>query len=82
MTYFYQISYDEVRDDFYGVVDIIIDKKPVELFTIDSTKEMCQLIQTKVMNHIDDVEGLQKFLVRQEKLDKDDSLILIETPLY
>lgn len=82
MTYFYTISYDEVKDDFYGVVDIIIDKKSVTLYTIDSTHEMVELIKMKTMTHIDDVSGLEKFLIRQEKLDKDDCLMLIKTPLY
>lgn len=82
MTYFYTISYDEIKDDFYGVVDIVANGKYVTLFTIDTTEEMCDLIRTGVMKHIDDVGGLKAFLEGQEILTKDDSLTLIETTLY
>lgn len=82
MNYFYTISYDEKKDDFYGVVDITRDGKYIQMFTIDTTAEMCDLIKTGVMKHIDDVAGLKAFLEAQEILGKDDSLTLIETTLF
>lgn len=82
MTYYYTISYDERLDDFYGVVDIVTNGKYLTMYTIDTTAEMCDLIKTGVMKHIDDVNGLKAFLEAQEILGKDDSLTLIETTLY
>ena len=82
MNYFYTISYDEVKDDFYGLVDITSHGQLITLFTINSTAEMCDLIKTGVMSHIDDVKGLKSFLEAQEILGKDDSLTLIETTLF
>jgi hypothetical protein len=82
MNFFYTISYDEKKDDFYGVVDLTANNKYVTMFTIDSTDEMCDLIRTGVMKHIDDVVGLKSFLESQDILGKDDSLTLIETCLY
>lgn len=82
MKYTYTISYDENNDDFYGVVDIIKDGKYHTLFTIDNTQEMCQLIETGVMSHIDDIRGLKAFLEAQDLLGKDDSLVLVETMLF
>jgi hypothetical protein len=80
--YFYTISYDYHKDDFYGIVDIVHNARYLTMFTIDTTEEMCQLIRTGVMKHIDDVAGLKSFLEAQEILGKDDSLTLIETTLY
>lgn len=82
MNYYYTISYDDARDDFYAVVDIIKNGKLVIMYTIDTTAEMRELIQTGVMKHIDDIAGLKSFLEAQEILGKDDSLTLIETTLY
>jgi hypothetical protein len=82
MTFFYTISYDEKKDDFYGIVDIVNKGKYVTMFTIESTEEMCDYIKTGVMKHIDDVAGLKAFLEAQEILGKDDSIALIETTLY
>lgn len=82
MKYFYTISYDEVKDDFYGVVDTIQGGKYVTAFVIDDTKEMCDFIRTGVMTHIDDVKGLKSFLEAQNILSKEDSITLIETTLY
>lgn len=82
MNYYYTISYDEKQDDFYGVVDISFNGKHLIMYTIDTTAEMCDLIKTGVMKHIDDVAGLKSFLEAQEILAKDDSLTLIETTLY
>jgi hypothetical protein len=79
VDYFYTISYDNVNDDFYGVVDLVAQGKYVTMFTIDDTKEMCDLIRTGVMKHIDDIAGLKAFLEAQEILGKDDSLTLVET---
>jgi len=82
LAFFYTISYDERKDDFYGVVDVIQNGKYITMFTIDSTPEMCDYIKTGVMKHIDDVVGLKSFLEAQEILSKEDSLTLIETCLY
>ena len=82
LNFFYTISYDEKKDDFYGVVDVIQNGKYITMYTIESTAEMCDYIKTGVMNHIDDVVGLKSFLEGQEILGKDDSLTLIETCLY
>lgn len=82
LNFFYTISYDERKDDFYAVVDVVEKGKYITMFTIDSTPEMCDFIKTGVMTHIDDVVGLKSFLEAQEILGKDDSLTLIETCLF
>lgn len=81
-NFFYTISYDEKKDDFYGVVDIVTNGKYVTMYTIDTTAEICDYIKTGIMKHIDDVGGLKAFLEAQDILGKDDSLTLIETTLY
>lgn len=82
MNYLYTISYDETLDDFYGIVDLTVNGKYYPVFTIDTTKEMCDYLKTDVMRHIDDVVGLKSFLEAQNILKKDDTLTLIETVLY
>lgn len=82
MNYFYTISYDEKQDDFYGVIDIMIQGKNVELFSIDTTAEMCDYIATGVMKHIDDVDGLENFLKQQQYLSPEDNIIMVEATLY
>lgn len=76
MMYLYCIAYDSLMDDFYGVVEVNISGKMASLFSIEDTDEICDLIDTGVMKHIDDVEGLRKHLVNQHFLDKDDVLLL------
>lgn len=78
-VYVLYISYDEKRDDFFGMVNI---KSEEPIFTIDSTKEMIQYISTGIMKHVDDVEGLEKFLKKQGSMQEHDTLLMSEATLY
>lgn len=81
MTFYYYVSYDKKNDDFCGFVDSgSTNETPI--FTIDSTEEMIDYIKTGVMNHIDDVDGLEKFLLLQGFLNDGDTLLLSEHPLW
>lgn len=80
IIYHYYVSYDEERDDFYAQVDDGT-KNADPIFTIDSTEEMLSYIKTKVMSHIDDVDGLAAFLKKQNFLKKNDVILLSETPI-
>jgi hypothetical protein len=80
MTYYFTVSYDEIKDEFYGFVDKGKDDKSC-VFVIGDTKEMCDLIQTGVMEHIDDVDGLTSFLQAQDYLQQDDFILINETVL-
>lgn len=83
MQFFYYLSYDEKKDQFFGMVDDgSYDDKTEPIFTIDDTEEMVALIETGVMKHVDDVDGLFRFLVRQEILTDDDDLTIVEKALY
>lgn len=83
MQFFYYLSYDEKKDEFFGMVDDgSYDDKTEPIFTIDDTEEMVALIETGVMKHVDDVDGLFRFLVRQEILTDDDDLTIVEKALY
>ena len=82
ITYWYYISYDEVRDDFTGLVDLGPNTQGEPLYTIDTTREMCEYIKTGVMKHIDDVDGLAKFLKEQGFLQPEDTILLSEKPLW
>jgi hypothetical protein len=81
MTFYYYVSYDEKRDDFFAMVDTGA-KAEVPIFTIDTTAEVRDYIKTGVMKHIDDVDGLEKFLMEQGFLQPGDTLLLSETPLW
>jgi hypothetical protein len=61
-TWWLNISYDEKTDEFFADVD---DGDATTVFQIDDTNAMCELIFTGVMNHIDDVSGLTRHLIRQ-----------------
>ena len=80
-TYYYYISYDEKKDDFFGMIDS--GPKSVDpLYTIDSTEHMLELITDGIMNHIDDVDGLEKYLKKQGFMGEVDSLVLSEKMLW
>lgn len=80
MTYYYTISYDENKDEFFAYVDKG-DGDKQSIFFIESTEEMCDLISTGIMDHIDDVDGLLAFLQRQNFLKPDDDILINETVL-
>lgn len=81
MNYYYYLSYDEKKNDFFGMVDKG-GKGDTPLFTIDSTEEIRDYIKTGVMEHIDDVDGLEAHLMKQGFLKENDNLLLSETPLW
>lgn len=80
MTFYYHVSYDENTDEFFAMVDDGY-KTSGPIFTIDDTDEMVSLIETKVMEHIDDVDGLKDFLVKQDILKPEDDIMLVEKAL-
>lgn len=81
MTYYLTLSYDEYNDDFFAFVDRNEPGDVTNIFTIDSTQEMLELIETGVMNHVDDVDGLLKHLQQQETLKADDIILVNEKAL-
>lgn len=81
MTFYYHWSYDDRSDEFYAYVDDGT-KRSAMLYQIDDTKEVCDYIATGKMSHIDDVEGLAKFLVEQNFMVPGDILELVEEMLY
>ncbi len=80
MTYYLTVSYDEDTDEFFSYVDTGPNDK-TWAYVIETTEEMCALIQTGVMNHIDDVDGLHKFLVKQNIMKDDDTILINEMAL-
>lgn len=81
LTYHYYFSYDEIKDEFFAFIDDGTKKGNI-IFSIETTKEVCDYIKTGVMNHIDDTEGLEAFLKRQEIIQANDVLLLSEKPLW
>ncbi len=81
MTFYYYLSYDEKQDEFFAMVDSGA-KGETPIFSIDNTEEMVDYIKTGVMSHIDDVDGLEEFLVKQGILKDDDCLLLVEEPMW
>lgn len=75
------ISYDENKDEFFAYVDDGV-RTGVTVFQIDDTDEIIGYIQTGVMKHIDDVEGLTKFLIKQEFIAKEDIIRLNKDLLW
>jgi hypothetical protein len=67
------MSYCETTDEFFAYVDDGT-QQGVTIYQIDDTHEMCAFIKTGVMNHIDDAEGLTKFLIRQEFIAEGDMI--------
>ena len=75
------ISYDETRDEFFAYVDDGT-RAGVTVYQIDDTEEMVSYIETGVMKHIDDVEGLTRFLIKQEFIEKGDIIRLQDELLW
>lgn len=75
------ISYDETKDEFFAYVDDGT-RLGTTVFQIDDTDEIVGYIQTGVMKHIDDIDGLTKFLIRQEFIQDGDIICLNEELLW
>lgn len=83
MTYKYYISYDEVNDEFFALVDVDRNNKSTRpIFTIDSTDDMVSFIKRGIMDHIDDIDGLAGYLEGLGLLKSDDCLLLCEELMY
>ncbi len=74
MKYYYHWSYIHSKDTFFAYVTKDNIDCPI-VFQIDDTDEIFDLINTGVMNHIDDIKGLEKFLKTQEIMQAGDKLI-------
>lgn len=68
-------SYDEKSDEYFAYVDDGT-RQGVTVYQIDNTEEVVEYIETGVMKHIDDVEGLTNFLIRQEFIEEGDVIRL------
>lgn len=77
----YSVTYDEERDEFFAMVDDGA-KPPNIVFTIDTTPEIIHMIKTGVMNHIDDTDGLEEFLKKEQYIGKDDCILIEEYALW
>lgn len=79
MTYIYTISYDDIEDEFYAwVFESSVNTITDPLFTIESTEEIAFFIKDGIMKHIDDVDGLKKYLIELHLLKNTDELLLSE----
>lgn len=81
MDFYYYLSYDEKNDTFFALVDTGA-KNEIPIFTINDTEEMVEFIKDGIMKHIDDVVGLEKYLIHYQYLKPGDNLILCETMLW
>jgi hypothetical protein len=81
VTYYLTLSYDEKQDEFFSFVDQNDPNDETFVFSIDSTEEMLDLINTGVMDHVDDVDGLLKHLQNQAILGADDVILVNEQAL-
>lgn len=70
-TYYYQFVYDVDKDNFNGTVESL---GGVVVFNIANIGDMRDLIKTNVMNHIDDIEGLEGYLKFKQVIDLSDQL--------
>lgn len=75
MIYQYAISYE--NDDFWAIV-YSDEPKTHTVFYITNTEDMCEYIKTGIMNHIDDVDGLMKFLITKGIMTEADELLISE----
>lgn len=75
MQFYYHFGYEENGDNFWGLIDDG-SKYAEPIFTIDSTEEVCEYIETGRMKHIDDIEGLQQFVTEMGFLKSDDILTM------
>lgn len=73
-VYYMEYCYDEKTDEYFAIVD---DRHGNAVFQIDTTEEVCDYIRTGRMNHIDDVKGLTAFMVAQECIKPEDTVILV-----
>lgn len=71
MLYYYNCCYDKGRDEFYANVESVKDEV---VFEIDDTKEMMNLIQDGIMDHVDDLAGLKAYLVHEGTINPTDVL--------
>lgn len=81
MIFYYTFSYDETSNDFFAFVDSGT-KESACIFQIDDTKEIIDYINTGVMKHIDDVEGLAAHLIKQEILKEGDTMVCCPKMLW
>lgn len=77
MEYCYFVSYDQDRDDFSAFVAVNSDTSD-PVYQISSTAELVELLNTGIMDHLDDIAGLEAFLKRQEFLMLHDSIKTIQ----
>lgn len=73
MTYYLHIGYYSHTDDFFALVDDGA-KYATPIFTIDTIEEICEYIKTGRMKHIDDVKGLESFMMEMEFITNMDTL--------
>jgi hypothetical protein len=81
MQYVYHFSYDEEGDEFYAFIDDGTQKGKC-IMKIQDTDEICYYIKSGVMNHIDDVDGLEKHLKTTGVFQEGDTLLVSENPIW
>ena len=79
--WWFHFSYDEVKDEYFAYVDDGT-RQGVTIYQIDDTDEIVEYIKSGVMKHIDDVDGLTKFLIRQEFIEENDIICLNKEMLW
>lgn len=72
MVFYYHFGYND-EDEFFAIVDDGSKSGPV-IFSIDTTEEVMEYIETGRMKHIDDIEGLEQFIKEMTFLQSHDTL--------
>lgn len=73
MEYYYFLSYDEERDDFWAMVAKNSDNSD-PVFEILSTADLLELLNAGVMQHLDDISGLEAYLKVEELIQANDKI--------
>ena len=74
-THIYEFIYDNESGEFMGYVfEQTQGEKALTTYCIDDIDEMRTMIEDGIMKHIDDVDGLEKYLKTEKVLGPHDSI--------
>ena len=76
--YQYFCTYNKNTKEFLGIVQ---DMSGKEVFKIATPEQLEYMIETGDMKHIDDVDGLKKYLVMCDVIEKDCQILLEGTKI-
>lgn len=73
MVYYFHMGYYPETDEYFAMIDDG-GKHSVPVFSIDTTEEICEYIETGRMKHIDDIKGLESFVMEMGFITNMDTL--------